>query len=161
SAAVRALQHTSPTRGQRTTVSAALPRQMRAIGIAEPGGPEVLKLVELPVPQVRPTEVLIRVAAAGLNRADILQRRGRYPPPPGAPSHPGLEVSGHVAAVGSAATRFRVGDAVCALLEGGGYAEYAAVDERQVLTIPKGVTLDRKSTRLNSSHVKISYAVFC
>ncbi|MFO7305008.1 MAG: NAD(P)H-quinone oxidoreductase [Gammaproteobacteria bacterium] len=114
---------------------------MKAIGIAEPGGPEVLKLVELPVPQVRPTEVLIRVAAAGLNRADILQRRGRYPPPPGAPSHPGLEVSGHVAAVGSAATRFRVGDAVCALLEGGGYAEYAAVDERQVLTIPKGVTL--------------------
>src|SRR5690606_29207834 len=86
-------------------------------------------------------EVLIRVAAAGLNRADILQRRGRYPPPPGEPSQPGLEVSGHVAAVGSAATRFRVGDAVCALLEGGGYAEYAAVDERQVLTIPKGVTL--------------------
>lgn len=113
---------------------------MKAIDIAQPGGPEVLTLVEQALPTVGATEVLIRVTAAGLNRADVLQRRGRYPPPPGAPTHPGLEVSGHVAAVGSDVTRFKVDDAVCALLQGGGYAEYVAVDERQVLPIPKGVS---------------------
>lgn len=117
-----------------------LPNQMKAIDIAKPGGPEVLTLVEQALPTVGATEVLIRVTAAGLNRADVLQRRGRYPPPPGAPTHPGLEVSGHVAAVGSDVTRFKVDDAVCALLQGGGYAEYVAVDERQVLPIPKGVS---------------------
>ena len=91
---------------------------------------------ERPVPQPGRGEVLIEVAAAGLNRADILQRRGFYPSPPGAPSNPGLEVAGTIVGVGAGVTEFKVGDAVCALLQGGGYAEYCSVDAGQVLPIP-------------------------
>jgi NADPH2:quinone reductase len=111
-------------------------QRMQVIDVPQPGGPEALVLVERPVPQPAPGEVLIQVAAAGLNRADILQRRGLYPTPPGAPSHPGLEVAGTIAGIGAQVTDFKVGDAVCALLQGGGYAEYCCVDAGQVLPIP-------------------------
>jgi NADPH:quinone reductase len=116
-------------------MSAAGPR-MKVMDVPQPGGPEALVLVERPIPQPAPGEVLIEVAAAGLNRADILQRRGLYPTPPGAPSHPGLEVAGTIAGIGADVTEFKVGDAVCALLQGGGYAEYCCVDAGQVLPIP-------------------------
>jgi NADPH:quinone reductase len=115
---------------------AAVGERMKVIDVPQPGGPEALVLVERPVPQPAPDEVLIEVAAAGLNRADILQRRGLYPAPPGAPSHPGLEVAGTIAGIGAGVTEFKVGDAVCALLQGGGYAEYCCVDAGQVLPIP-------------------------
>jgi putative NAD(P)H quinone oxidoreductase, PIG3 family len=111
-------------------------KHMKVIDVPQPGGPEALVLAERPVPQPGPAEVLIEVAAAGLNRADILQRRGFYPSPPGAPSSPGLEVAGTIVGVGADVTEFKVGDAVCALLQGGGYAEYCSVDAGQVLPIP-------------------------
>jgi putative PIG3 family NAD(P)H quinone oxidoreductase len=109
---------------------------MKVMDVPQPGGPEALVLAERPVPPAGSGEVLIKVAAAGLNRADILQRRGFYPTPPGAPSHPGLEVAGTISAVGAGVADFKVGDAVCALLQGGGYAEYCNVDAGQVLPIP-------------------------
>jgi NADPH2:quinone reductase len=110
--------------------------RMKVIEVPQPGGPEALVIGERPVPQPAAGEVLIEVAAAGLNRADILQRRGFYPSPPGAPPYPGLEVAGTIAAVGANVTEFKVGDAVCALLQGGGYAEFCSVDAGQVLPIP-------------------------
>lgn len=109
---------------------------MQVIEVPQPGGPEALVLGERPVPQPASGEVLIDVAAAGLNRADILQRRGFYPSPPGAPPYPGLEVAGTIVEVGANVTEFKVGDAVCALLQGGGYAEFCSVDAGQVLPIP-------------------------
>jgi NADPH:quinone reductase len=109
---------------------------MKILDVPQPGGPEALVLPERPVPEPSRGEVLIEVAAAGLNRADILQRRGFYPAPPGAPAYPGLEVSGTVVALGEEVTEFKLGDAVCALLQGGGYAEYCRVDAGQVLPIP-------------------------
>lgn len=102
---------------------------------ARPGGPEVLGPTDVPDPVPAADEVVIDVVAAGVNNADLLQRAGRYPPPPGAPSWPGLEVSGRVSAVGEDVTRWRVGDAVCALLDGGGYAARVAVTEAQVLAV--------------------------
>ncbi len=119
-------------------MSRALPRTMTAVEIAAPGGPEALRPVTRPVPVPGPGEVLIRVMAAGVNRPDVLQRMGRYDPPPGASDLPGLEVAGTVAAVGEGAGAWRVGDAVCALLAGGGYAEYAVAPAPQVLAIPRG-----------------------
>jgi putative PIG3 family NAD(P)H quinone oxidoreductase len=113
-----------------------LPKVMTAIDPAGPGGPEVLVAVERPVPRPGPGEVLIRVVAAGVNRPDILQRRGLYPPPPGAPSVPGLEVAGIVAAVGADVTSLQAGQPVCALLAGGGYAEYALAPAGQCLPVP-------------------------
>jgi len=112
---------------------------MRVVDVAAPGGPETLVVRERPVPRPGPDEVLVRVLAAGVNRADVLQRRGHYPPPPGAPSWPGLEVAGVVEAAGESVTEWGVGDEVCALLPGGGYAEMAAVDRRLVLPAPSGV----------------------
>jgi NADPH:quinone reductase len=110
---------------------------MRAIGVrGGSGSADALQLVHLPVPQPREGEVLIRVRAAGVNRPDLLQREGLYPPPPGAPETLGLEVAGEVV---SAAGRWREGDRVTALLGGGGYAEYAAVDARHALPIPRGL----------------------
>lgn len=109
---------------------------MKVVDVSQPGGPQALVLAERPVPVPGDREVLIKVAAAGLNRADILQRRGFYPAPPGAPSYPGLEVAGTVAAVGSAVSELEPGDRVCALLQGGGYAEYCAIDVAQVLPVP-------------------------
>lgn len=115
---------------------------MKAIEISKPGGPEVLRLVERPTPPPGPSDVLIRVAAAGVNRPDILQRMGLYPPPPGASDLPGLEVSGVVAAVGADVRRWKMGDAVCALLTGGGYAEFALADQGSCLPAPEGVPLE-------------------
>jgi NADPH2:quinone reductase len=114
---------------------------MRVVDVATPGGPEALALAERPLPAVGDDDVLIKVAAAGVNRADILQRRGYYPSPPGAPSNPGLEVAGTVAALGRNVSEFKPGDAVCALLQGGGYSEYSAVHSGQVLPVPGALSL--------------------
>jgi putative PIG3 family NAD(P)H quinone oxidoreductase len=111
---------------------------MHAIIVREPGGPEVLDWAEVPDPQPRPGEVVIDVAASSVNRADLLQRQGMYPPPPGAPDIIGLECSGRVSAVGEGVTTWGVGDLVCALLAGGGYAEKVAVPAGQVLPPPPG-----------------------
>ena len=116
------------------------PPTMRAIDPAIPGGPEVLIVVERPVPVAAPGEVLIRVAAAGVNRPDVLQRKGRYPMPPGAPSVMGLEVAGEIVAVGEGVHRWQGSEQVCALVSGGGYAEYVAAPEGQCLPIPAGLT---------------------
>ena len=114
---------------------------MRAVEITPFGPPEVLKLAERPDPVPAAGEVLIDVAAAGVNRPDIMQRLGKYPPPPGASDIPGLEVAGVVAALGADVRGWSVGDPVCALLAGGGYAERAAVPQEQCLPMPKGLTL--------------------
>ncbi|MFF4620135.1 NAD(P)H-quinone oxidoreductase [Nonomuraea jabiensis] len=114
---------------------------MRAIEIAEPGGPDVLQWREVPDPRVERGEVLIDVAASAVNRADVLQRQGFYEPPPGASPYPGLEVSGVVAEVGADVEHFKPGDQVCALLAGGGYAERVAVPWEQVMPVPDGVPL--------------------
>ena len=112
---------------------------MIAVETREPGGPEVLETGSRPVPEPGDSQVLIRVAAAGVNGPDLVQRRGHYPPPPGASDLLGLEVSGEVVAVGDAVQRWRAGDAVCALTDGGGYAEYAAVEAGHCLALPDGV----------------------
>ena len=114
---------------------------MIAIEIREPGEPDVLVPVERPTPKPAPDEVLIRVAAAGVNRPDVFQRRGRYAPPPGASDIPGLEVSGAIEALGSRVTDWRVGDEVCALVTGGGYAEYCVAPAPQCLPVPRGMTV--------------------
>jgi NADPH:quinone reductase len=119
----------------------SLPATMIAIDPAGPGGPEVLQPVERPVPQPGTGEVLIRVAAAGVNRPDILQRRGMYPPPPGAPSVPGLEVAGAVVAVGEGVSREHLGQNVCALVAGGGYAEYCVAPFGQCLPVPPALSV--------------------
>ncbi len=114
---------------------------MQAITVPEPGGPEALVLAEVDTPSPAPGEVLVRVAAAGVNRADTLQRQGHYPPPPGASEVIGLEVSGTVAALGDGVDDWSAGDQVCALLAGGGYAEYVAVPAGQLLPVPDRVSL--------------------
>ena len=116
-----------------------IPDTMTAIAITAPGGPEVLRPQQRPVPRPRDGEVLIRVAAAGVNRPDVLQRSGQYDPPPGASDLPGLEVSGEVVALGAGATRFALGAKVCALVPGGGYAPFVATPEPQVLPVPAGL----------------------
>src|SRR5690606_12019757 len=116
-------------------------RPMRAIVIPEHGGPEVLTWQEMPDPHPAPGEVVIEVAASAVNRADVLQRQGLYPPPPGASEIPGLECSGVIAEIGENVEGFSVGDRVCALLAGGGYAERVAVPYQQVMPIPDGVSL--------------------
>jgi len=114
---------------------------MRAVVAPEPGGPEALTVVELPDPVAGPGEVVVDVAAAGVNRADLLQRQGFYPPPPGASDVLGLECSGTIASVGDDVTGWQVGDQVCALLSAGGYAEKVAVPAGQLLPVPEGVSL--------------------
>lgn len=116
-------------------------QQMTAIAIREPGGPEVLVPVKLPVPVPGPGQILVHVKAAGVNRPDVLQRKGGYPPPPGAPETPGLEIAGEVAGLGSGVKRFEAGDSVCALVPGGGYAEYAVVHEDNALPVPPGLSM--------------------
>lgn len=111
---------------------------MLAMEISKPGPPDVLRLVERPMPTVRDDEILIRVAASGVARADILQRQGHYAPPKGASDIPGLDVAGRVEAVGRAVAGWKVGDSVCAILTGGGYAEYCAVPGVQALPVPAG-----------------------
>jgi NADPH:quinone reductase len=117
------------------------PARMTAIAIKTPGGPEALVPEERPVPAPGAREVLVKVAAAGVNRPDVMQRKGQYPPPPGAPDIPGLEIAGEVAAVGAAVTRWRVGDKVAALVAGGGYAQYCLADEAVALPVPKGFSM--------------------
>jgi putative PIG3 family NAD(P)H quinone oxidoreductase len=112
---------------------------MIAIEISAPGPPEVLRPVERPTPVPGVAEVLVRVEAAGVNRPDIMQRLGRYPPPPGASDIPGLEVAGTIVSAGAEVTRWHTGDRVCALVAGGGYAEFCAVPEPQCLPIPRGL----------------------
>jgi putative PIG3 family NAD(P)H quinone oxidoreductase len=124
-------------------MATALPETMTAIEIKAPGGPEVLVPAVRPVPQPKPGEVLIRVAAAGVNRPDMLQRQGGYAPPPGASDIPGLEVAGTVVALGPGVTRWRQGDQVCALVAGGGYAEFCSAPEPQCLPVPAGLDLTR------------------
>jgi putative PIG3 family NAD(P)H quinone oxidoreductase len=114
---------------------------MRAITISSPGGPEVLTLSQVPDPVPAAGEVLIDIVAGGVNRADLLQRQGMYPPPPGAPPYPGLECSGRIAAAGEGVTNWHAGDEVCALLSGGGYAERVAVPAGQLLPVPDGLTV--------------------
>lgn len=114
---------------------------MLVIDVPRFGGPEVLTAVERPIPEAGPGEVLIRVAAAGVNRPDLMQRAGIYPMPPGAPTVPGLEVAGEVAAVGAGVDRWRAGDRLCALLIGGGYAEYVVAPAGQCMPIPSGLSL--------------------
>ncbi len=117
-----------------------LPREMTAIEIAEPGGPEVLRPTRRAVPQPGPGEVLLKVAAAGVNRPDVLQRKGAYPPPPGASDIPGLEVAGAVVARGAQVTSLHDGETVCALVTGGGYAEYCVAPAAQCLPVPRGLS---------------------
>jgi putative PIG3 family NAD(P)H quinone oxidoreductase len=114
---------------------------MLAVVAPEPGGPEALQVISRPVPQPGPGEVLIKVAAAGVNGADLTQRKGRYPIPPGTPDILGLECAGEIVALGASVTEWRVGDKVCALLIGGGYAEYCAVPAPQCLPIPAGLSV--------------------
>lgn len=118
-----------------------LPETMTAIEITEPGGPEVLKPHEAALPQPGDGELLIKVEAAGVNRPDVFQRRGFYPPPPGAPDIPGLEIAGRVVATGPGTSRFAEGDTVCALVPGGGYAEYCVAAEANTLPVPAAFTM--------------------
>ncbi len=118
---------------------------MRAVEISEPGGPEVLKLCERVRPQPAAGEILIKVAASGVNRPDALQRAGAYDPPPGASDLPGLECAGHVAAVGAGVSRWKEGDAVCALLPGGGYADYVTTPADHALPVPDGLSMEQAS----------------
>lgn len=118
-----------------------VPETMQAIDPEAPGGPEVLQLVERSVPRPAAGEVLIRVAAAGVNRPDVLQRKGGYPPPPGAPSIPGLEIAGTVVALGADVDEALLGQRVCALLAGGGYAQYAVAPAGQCLPVPAGLDM--------------------
>ena len=120
---------------------AALPATMTAVEISQPGGPEVLRPTTRPVPKPAAGEVLIKVAAAGVNRPDVLQRQGNYPVPPGASDIPGLEVAGEIVALGPEVTGWKLGDRCMALLAGGGYAEFAAAPAPQCLRIPKGYSL--------------------
>ena len=118
-----------------------LPATMTAIAISRPGGPDVLVAEQRPLPQPGPGEILVKVAAAGVNRPDISQREGRYPPPPGASDLPGLEIAGEVVALGEGVTAWKLGDQVCALAHGGGYAQYCAVHESHALPVPKGLSM--------------------
>jgi NADPH2:quinone reductase len=121
----------------------SLPPTMSAVAIAAPGGPEVLTLTQVPKPKPGPGQVLIKVAAAGVNRPDAAQRAGVYPPPPGHSPLPGLEVAGEVAEAGPDTARWKPGDKVCALVNGGGYAEYCIAEETSALPIPAGLDMVR------------------
>lgn len=121
----------------------SLPQTMKVIEIREPGGPEVLVPAERPVPQPGEGEVLVKVAAAGVNRPDCLQRQGSYPPPKGASDIPGLEIAGEVVAVGAGVAAPKVGEKVCALVTGGGYAEYCLAPAPQCLPVPEGYSMEQ------------------
>jgi len=112
---------------------------MRAVEISEPGGPEVLRVADVPKPSLKPNEILVKVAAAGVNRPDVLQRMGHYPVPPDASPLPGLEIAGEVVELGAQVKMWKRGDKVCALVNGGGYAEYCAAPETQALPVPKNL----------------------
>src|SRR6185436_14743911 len=116
-----------------------LPSTMTAVEIERPGGPDVLRAVQRPVPVPGPGEVLVHVEAAGVNRPDLMQRMGKYPPPPGASDIPGLEIAGTIVSIADGVSRWHVGDRICALVAGGGYAEYCAAPAVQCLPIPEGL----------------------
>jgi len=118
-----------------------VPTQMTVIGISRPGGPEVLVPETRPVPLPAPDQILVKVAAAGVNRPDVAQRSGAYPPPPGASDLPGLEIAGEVVAAGSAAKKHKVGDQVMSLVAGGGYAQYAIAQDAQAMKVPPHLTM--------------------
>ncbi len=122
-------------------MTTSIPQQMRAVEIAEPGGPEQLQIAEYPVPEPGAGEVLVRVSHAGINRPDVMQRKGLYPPPPDASPLPGLEVAGEIAAVGADVDTAMLGQPVCALANGGGYAEYCTVPAGQCLPVPEGLAM--------------------
>lgn len=130
------------------------PETMRAVEMEGAGGPEVLRVGTRPVPQPRDHEILVKVEGAGVNGPDIMQRKGLYPPPPGASDLLGLEVSGTVVACGAGVTQWKAGDVVCALTDGGGYAEYVAVDAAHCLPIPHGVSL-RDAAGLPESFITV------
>lgn len=136
-----------------------IPTTMNAIEIARPGPPEALRAVERPVPEPGPNEVLIRVAAAGVNRPDVLQRKGQYPPPPGASDIPGLEVAGEVVRLGAGVRRPELGSRVCALVAGGGYAEYAVAPAVQCLPVPGGLSVEEAAV-LPETMFTVFYNVF-
>src|SRR6201996_2886417 len=117
----------------------SLPKEMSVVEIASPGGPEQLKPALRPLPQPGAGEVLVRVEASGVNRPDVMQRQGKYPPPPGASDLPGLEIAGEIVALGEGVSGLRVGDQIAALLPGGGYAQYALAAAPLCLPIPKGL----------------------
>ncbi|MGJ4890417.1 NAD(P)H-quinone oxidoreductase [Bradyrhizobium sp. HKCCYLRH3099] len=118
-----------------------LPAQMTVVAISQPGGPEVLKPETRPVPKPGPGEILIKVKAAGVNRPDVAQRSGSYPPPPGASDLPGLEVAGEVVALGEGAVRHKLGDTVMSLVAGGGYAEYCIAQDAQAMAVPPALSI--------------------
>ncbi|MDA0829664.1 MAG: NAD(P)H-quinone oxidoreductase [Proteobacteria bacterium] len=132
---------------------------MRAIEVTKLGKPDVLKLTQRPVPQITEYEVLIRVHTAGVNRPDIMQRAGLYPPPPGVTDIPGLEVSGLIVAIGKHVTQWKIGDPICALVAGGGYAEYVSAPATQCLPIPKGLSL-REAASLPETYFTVWSNVF-
>jgi putative PIG3 family NAD(P)H quinone oxidoreductase len=139
--------------------TASIPARMAVVAIAEPGGPRVLRPQQRDVPRPGEGEILIRVRAAGVNRPDVQQRKGAYPPPPGASDLPGLEVAGEVAAVGAGVERWRGGDQVCALTAGGGYAEYVTVHESNALPIPAGFTFT-EAAALPENYFTVWHNVF-
>src|ERR1700757_5461095 len=118
-----------------------LPAQMTVVGISKPGGPEVLIPETRPVPVPREGEILIKVMAAGVNRPDVAQRAGFYPPPPGASDLPGLEIAGEVVALGAGATKHKLGDKVMSLVAGGGYAQYCIAQDAQAMAVPPSLTI--------------------
>lgn len=136
-----------------------VPARMTAIEIGTPGPPEALRPVSRPVPQPGPQEVLIRVAAAGINRPDVLQRKGAYPPPAGVTDIPGLEVAGEVVRIGGGVTQPAVGTRVCALVAGGGYAEYVAAPTVQCLPVPSGLSMEEAAV-LPETFFTVYYNVF-
>lgn len=123
-------------------MSNEIPEKMTVVAISEPGGPEVLKPEERRVPTAMPGEILVQVEAAGVNRPDVMQRRGLYPAPKGASDLPGLEISGTVVKTGRDTNRFKVGDKVCALTNGGGYAQYCVVNEACAMAVPAGLSMN-------------------
>ncbi len=139
--------------------TASIPALMTVVAISEPGGPRVLKTEQREVPRPGPGEILIRVRAAGVNRPDVQQRKGLYPPPAGASDLPGLEVAGEVAAVGAGVTRWHGGDAVTALTSGGGYAEYVTVHESNALPVPGGFTFTQAAA-LPENYFTVWHNVF-
>lgn len=140
-------------------IPATLPETMTAIEISEPGPPEALRPAVRPTPRPGSGEVLVHVAAAGINRADVMQREGRYPPPPGASDIPGLEVAGAIVEVGRGVADVAVGDEVCTIVSGGGYAEYCVVPAPQCLPIPPSVSL-RDAAALPEAYMTVWTNVF-
>ena len=118
-----------------------IPSQMTVIGISKPGGPEVLLPETRAVPVPGPNEILIKVAAAGVNRPDVAQRSGAYPPPPGASDLPGLEIAGEVVALGAGSSKHKIGDKVMSLVAGGGYAQYCIAQDAQAMSVPSSLSM--------------------